>query len=75
MISWKPLDSRNIMTYQIEFSASKSGPWKRINGPDLISGAFIESPAAAEGYYRISAVDYWGRQGEPSTPVHSDIKE
>lgn len=74
MISWDGVSSRVVRTYEVLYAGSPEGPFGRVNEPDLICTAFLhvrgkaDSKRPAEGY-KIRAVDYWGRSGEPSKVV------
>jgi len=68
LLSWEGIDSRVIQTYEVLYAESPEGPFERINGSDLICTAFlhVRKTAGGKGYYKIRAVDYWGRFGEES---------
>ncbi|CAH1246101.1 IDUA [Branchiostoma lanceolatum] len=80
LVLWddKCVNSRCLLTFEVEFSSSsRKGPYKRINQRDQIFTAFVYSPTQSpsgltvttvRGWYRVRAVDYWGRAGEYSLP-------
>ena len=71
MLVWKPLPSRVLRTYEVLYSESPNGPFQRINKSDMISAAFLHVKATktGKGYYKVRAVDYWGRAGKESGVV------
>ena len=70
MLAWKPLDSRVIRTYEVLYAESPNGPFQRVNKSDLISAAFLHvRDKGGKGYYKVRAVDYWGREGGESEVV------
>ncbi|KAL3863772.1 hypothetical protein ACJMK2_005507 [Sinanodonta woodiana] len=77
LITWSDhcVNSRCILTYEVEYSNSASGPFLRINKIDTAVTAFVYSPNPSPdikgddlviGFYRVRAVDYWHRAGEYS---------
>ncbi|XP_077418309.1 alpha-L-iduronidase isoform X1 [Vanacampus margaritifer] len=69
------VDSKCIHTFEVEFSASQKD-FSRINSHDTIFTSFVYSPADQQvsGWYRVRAVDYWGRPGMYSLPEkYSDV--
>jgi L-iduronidase len=73
LIRWDS-NSRFIRTYKVFHSNSMSGPFRRINTVNLISTAYIhqlKDPLPDVGaYYRVSAVNYWGKTGNASDVIH-----
>jgi L-iduronidase len=63
MLTWKGLDSRMIRTYEILAAFEPQGPYTRINVEDQIDSAFLHVREPGVRYYRVRAVDYWGREG------------
>jgi len=73
LVLWKGLHSRNIRTYEVFHSHSRNGTYQKINPVDLIDTAYLhEDLTTNSGYYKVRAVDYWGRIGIFSDPVHYD---
>lgn len=72
LILWDGVPSRNIETYEVLYSSAKQGTYQRINAADLVDTAFLHDKATTAGYYRVRAVDYWGREGTCSKAVHFD---
>ncbi|MCP4408172.1 MAG: hypothetical protein GY807_10510 [Gammaproteobacteria bacterium] len=71
LLKWDS-NSRFIQSYEVLFSNSEAGLYSRVNEPDIISTAFIHQlkfPFGG-GYYKIAAVDYWGRRGAATNPLH-----
>ncbi len=68
MLSWEGIDSRVIRTYEVLYADSPDGPFERVNRPELICTAFLHcrESGTGRGYYKIRAIDYWGRSGEES---------
>lgn len=67
MVSWRGLGSRFIRTYEVLYSETPDGPFRRINETDLICTAYLDTSASAgKGFYRVRAVDYWDRAGSIS---------
>ncbi len=64
MAIWDDLHHRSLQTYEVLFSRTLSGPFKRVNEQDILCTAFIHP--ASRGYFKVRAVDYWGRIGEES---------
>jgi hypothetical protein len=75
MISWDGVDSRVVRTYEVLYAEAADGPYERVNEGDLICTAFlhVREDVGEKGYYKVRAVDYWGRRGEasPLTPALS----
>jgi hypothetical protein len=71
LLRWTPLASRNVKTYEVLFSESERGPFKRINPSDLVCGAFLHArkTASGRGFYKVRAVDYWDRAGRASAAI------
>lgn len=72
LVLWDGLPERTIRTYEVLRGDAPDGPFTRINAPDLIGTAFLDvrPPNAPPAFYRVAAVDYWGRTGGAS-PVAS----
>jgi L-iduronidase len=68
MLVWQDVESRAIRTYEVCCAPSPDGPFKRVNEADLLCTAFLHVREASrrEGYYRVCAVDLWGRRGDMS---------
>lgn len=66
LLIWDALDSRVLRTYEVQHAPTPEGPFTRINGPDQLDAAFLHVAENVSGYYRVRAVDYWGRRGEMS---------
>ena len=67
MLSWTALDSRVLAAYTVLCATDRRGPYRPVSPDGLISSAFLHTPApTGRTYYRIRAVDYWGRTG-PAT--------
>lgn len=68
MLIWQGLPCRNIRTYEVLHAASPAGPFARINHADLICTAYLHvlEQLGTRGYYKVRAVDYWGRTGPES---------
>jgi len=65
MIAWDPAaDARFIQTYEVSHSATSDGPFKRVNPADTICTAYLHVDPPDTGYYRVRAVDYWGRTSD-----------
>jgi hypothetical protein len=68
MLSWQDVECRAIRTYEVCYAPSPDGPFERVNEADLLCTAFLHVREATrgKGYYRVCAVDPWGRRGEMS---------
>jgi L-iduronidase len=73
MVSWQGVSSRTIRTYEVLRADQPDGPFVRVNTPDLICTAFLDvrEANAPSGFYRVSAIDFWGRRGPESEPASS----
>ena len=73
LLSWQAITAPGLRTYEVLFSESDSGPFQRINTPDLISSAFLHArrTTSGTGFYRIRAVDFWDRAGEESSTIEA----
>jgi L-iduronidase len=71
MLAWGDAGSRALRTYEVLYAPSPGGPLVRVNRADLLCTAFlhVREPAGHEGYYRVRAVDLWGRKGKASGVV------
>lgn len=69
LITWSDhcVNSKCIITYEVEFSNGQN-LFQRINSQDTIFTSYVFSPENLDvcGFYRVRAVDYWGRSGEYS---------
>ncbi|KAJ8397109.1 hypothetical protein AAFF_G00009630 [Aldrovandia affinis] len=69
MIIWNDhcVNSKCIITYEVEFSNGQN-KFQRINPRDTIFTSYVFAPENLDvcGFYRVRAVDYWGRPGEYS---------
>ena len=64
MLSWTALDSRAVASYKVLCATSRTGPYRLVVAEGLLSSAFLHSPAPpGRTYYKVQAVDYWGRVG------------
>jgi len=69
MIAWDaPPDSRMIHTYEVGYSPTQDGPFERVNPTDTFCTAYLHGSPPAAGWYRVRAVDYWGRTSD-SEPI------
>ncbi|POI35167.1 hypothetical protein CIB84_001081, partial [Bambusicola thoracicus] len=63
------VNSKCIKTFEVEFSPNGK-VYKRINAKDTIFTLYVYSPGSSvSGFYRVRAIDYWGKAGLPSVPV------
>jgi hypothetical protein len=64
MVKWSDAGSRLIRTYEVYRSDTAGGPYTRVNTPDIICTGFT-CPArlGAKVFFKVRAVDYWGRSG------------
>ncbi|XP_072476015.1 alpha-L-iduronidase isoform X2 [Notamacropus eugenii] len=65
------LNSKCLRTYEIEFS-QHGHIYRVINRKELTFNLFVFAPddANVTGFYRLRAMDYWGRPGPFSLPVY-----
>ena len=73
LLAWKGVPSRKIRTYEVLHADSPGGPASRVNQSDLLCTAFlhVREQNGAGGYYRVRAIDYWGRAGAESETIAS----
>ena len=65
MLKWTPLDSRVIRTHKILFANSPEGPFRPLPTGELFCSAFLHAGAGMDkAWYKVQAVDYWGRAGQ-----------
>ncbi|MFW5750429.1 MAG: GH39 family glycosyl hydrolase [Planctomycetota bacterium] len=70
LVSWPGLPSRHLRSYEVAMAHSPDGPWQRLNAGDLLCTAHLHvRPATPQAWYRVRAVDYWGRAGAWSPVV------
>ncbi|NXA08851.1 IDUA iduronidase, partial [Sapayoa aenigma] len=63
------VNSKCIKTFEVEFS-SDGKAYQRINAKDTIFSLWVYSPGSSvSGFYRVRAIDYWGKAGLFSLPV------
>jgi L-iduronidase len=70
LVVWKGLPQRTIKTYEVLCASSPEGPYTRVNPSDLFSTAFLHVAPAGKKYYRVRAVDFWGRISPESDIVN-----
>jgi hypothetical protein len=68
LLTWKGSADYALKTYELQRSADKGGPWKRIDTPTLLCNSCMLPADRTGGFYRIRAVDLWGRSAD-SEPV------
>ncbi|XP_072716094.1 alpha-L-iduronidase isoform X3 [Ciconia boyciana] len=63
------VNSKCIKTFEVEFSPD-GRTYQRINTKDTIFTLWVYSPGSSvSGFYRVRAIDYWGKAGLSSLPV------
>ncbi|XP_061875102.1 alpha-L-iduronidase isoform X3 [Colius striatus] len=63
------VNSKCIKTFEVEFSPDGQ-VYQRINAKDTIFTLWVYSPGSSvSGFYRVRAIDYWGKAGLPSLSV------
>ncbi|XP_074022675.1 alpha-L-iduronidase [Numenius arquata] len=63
------VNSKCIKTFEVEFSPDGEA-YQRINAKDTIFTLWVYSPGSSvSGFYRVRAIDYWGKAGLSSLPV------
>ncbi|MBD3320540.1 MAG: hypothetical protein GF350_05520 [Chitinivibrionales bacterium] len=69
MIRWDPSPSRYIKTYEVLYSETENGAYRRVNEADQFTTTFLHllPQGTPQGFYIIVPVDYWGRKGEGVT--------
>jgi L-iduronidase len=66
-VRWQGLDSCGLRSYEVLASVSAEGPYRRINPADLLCTGYLHTPGGTDPvFYRVRAVDYWGRSGPDS---------
>lgn len=69
MIKWSSA-SWFVKTFEVLYSETANGPFKRINAADQVGTGFIyETEQPPHGYVKIRAVDYWGKNAGESGMV------
>ncbi|XP_068278681.1 alpha-L-iduronidase [Nyctibius grandis] len=63
------VNSKCIKTFEVEFSPDGKA-YQRINAKDTIFTLWVYGPGSSvSGFYRVRAIDYWGKAGLSSLPV------
>uniref|UniRef100_U3IXI2 Alpha-L-iduronidase n=2 Tax=Anas platyrhynchos TaxID=8839 RepID=U3IXI2_ANAPP len=63
------VNSKCIKTFEVQFSPDGKA-YRRINAKDTIFTLWVYSPGSSvSGFYRVRAIDYWGKAGLSSVPV------
>ncbi|XP_071587319.1 alpha-L-iduronidase isoform X2 [Heliangelus exortis] len=63
------INSKCIKTFEVEFSTDGKA-YQRVNAKDTIFTLWVYSPGTSvSGFYRVRAIDYWGKAGLSSPPV------
>jgi L-iduronidase len=72
-LRWDGVDSRAITTYEVLYAAERDGEYARINEVDFVSTAHLDATDEVDpgGYYKVRAVDYWGRTGPESEAIEA----
>ena len=64
MLSWTALASRAVASYRVLYATERSGAYRPLCAEGLVGSAFLHTPApSGRTYYRVQAVDFWGRSG------------
>ncbi len=70
MLRWRDAGPRTVRTYEVLLATEESGPYERVNPVDLVATGYLHvAPAVAKAWYKVRAVDFWGRTGEASESV------
>lgn len=70
MLRWDGLPCRTLRTWEVLGGKSEEGPFERLNETEVLSTAWLHArPEGGERFYKVRAVDLWGRTGEPSPAV------
>jgi hypothetical protein len=77
MVSWDDMYNKHIQTYEVLYSETENGTYTRVNEPDLLCTAFMHvKPAGSpDGYYKVRAVDYWGRESDSTVVPVSAVQQ
>lgn len=72
MLQWDPVPFKGLQTYEVLLGETADGPWTRVNKTDLLCSAYLHvfSPGMRSGWFRIAALDVWGRRDELSDAVY-----
>lgn len=70
-MKWTALDNPHILSYDIYMSETENGEYRKVNPQSLIDQGWIHiyDGDATQLYYKIKAVDYWGRSGDYSKMI------
>jgi L-iduronidase len=65
LLTWKPLESRSIQRYEVEYRDTTNGPWLPVQTPPSPDGTAVHTTPERnlKRAYRVRAVDFWGRCG------------
>lgn len=68
LLTWQGLEPWALATYEVLWSADRKGPFARINPRSTLYSSFLHRRAkrAESGYYKVRAIDHWGRRGGES---------
>jgi hypothetical protein len=67
-LDWAPNTEGDLAGYNVYRSASASGPFTKVNDSLLFVSHYTDSSAPqGTSYYRVVAVDWWGKQSAPAT--------
>lgn len=71
MLRWDNLPGRVVRTFEVLHSESPRGSYRLVKRPDDICNGYlhVQNRPVARGWYKVRAVDYWGRAGTESSPV------
>lgn len=69
MLTWRGLTSRALRTYEVLYSPTRGGRYRRVNRPDLLCTTFLRVADEVRGWYKVRGVDYWGNAGQASAPI------
>lgn len=70
MLKWY-YPAQNVHTFEVWYTPDMNKEFSKINQVNLIDRAYIHSitKQGSKGYYKVRAIDYWGKKGEFSEIV------
>ncbi|MBD3344635.1 MAG: hypothetical protein GF401_06200 [Chitinivibrionales bacterium] len=74
LITWDPLPSRFIQTYEVLYSETKDGLYERINQSDFLTGIYAHMGPSQMGCYKVQAKDFWGRVSDSTVNASREIR-
>ncbi|MEM6377233.1 MAG: hypothetical protein AAF705_03410 [Bacteroidota bacterium] len=68
MLNWNHAQDLHIKSYDVFYSAKEQGKYKKVNTYHVFERGFLQVDGKV-GFYKIQAVDHWGRLSDYSTTI------